>query len=801
MKRISYYLIASVLIPLAIASAQTSNLTPQQIQQRASSLGYTVDTNQVKQYEQSQSTGTSPLSASAAPVQVQTAVTPPAPGPSSKYVVPSFANRTGASTLPAFGYDVFTYSPTTFQPTLNVPTPVNYVIGPGDEIVISLWGETQLVQNLTVSKNGDIYIPNVGLISVNGLDMKQLREKLFERLSRVYASLLPNASGGARTHLNVSTGQLRSVKIYVLGEIAKPGGYTLPALSSAFTALYYSGGPDINGTMRNIEVIRDGKVIDHIDLYDYLINGDQSQDIRLNDGDIVFVPPVGKRVAITGSVFRPAIYELKKGETLGDLLKYASGLNFNAYYQTVHIDRVIPFNQRAEYQNNILSLDLNFRSAAALDSSDFKLDNGDVVTIPTINNMPQNKVTISGDVRQPGVYQLTPGMTVRDLIVSADSLFPDAFMGKATLVRTLPSEKKEVIAFNLGKAMNGNPADNVILQNRDVVQIYKDNTFFPTRTVSISGEVNKPGTYPRLNNMTLTDLIIDAGGLTELATTKNIEIARMDTVNSSVYAKEYTVSLPSDYWNVPREKDFRLQNYDHVLVLPDSAKKFPQTVAVSGEVAFPGTYTILTRGEKLTDFIERAGGLKSNAYTEGMYVVRKNSILSVLKSIPVPDTAFFGNYQGEPLINRGQFNSEFGDRIPILWNRIENDSSSIYNIPLDPGDAIVVPKDPHTVTVAGDVGLPSTVPYKEGEGVNYYIRQAGGFTPTSSKGDVIAIQPNGMKWNPSGFFLVPNPPLLAGSVIYVPSHIKTTSDVWPVIRDIITVVSSTAVLVLTISKL
>lgn len=802
MKKILNSVFLSILLPFVVAFAQTNsygNLTPQQIQQKAAAMGYSVDTAQIRQYEAAQKTS---AAVSAPSPQPAASVTPPAPAPASSYSVPEFAGRGSASSLPAFGYNVFTYSPTTFQPSLNVPTPTNYVIGPGDEIVISLWGETQLVQDLFVSKNGDIYIPNVGLVTVNGLTMGQLRERLYDRLSKVYSSLMPGANGLARTHLNVSTGQLRSVKIYVLGEVAKPGGYTLPALSSAFTALYYSGGPTINGTLRDVEVVRDGKAVARIDLYNYLIKGDQSEDIRLNDGDIVFVPPAGKRVAITGSVFRPAIYELKKGETLSDLLKYASGLNFNAYYQTIHIDRVIPFNQRADYENNILSLDLNFSSAAALDSSDFKLDDGDVVTIPTINNMPQNKVTISGDVRQPGVYELTPGMTVRDLIVSADSLFPDAFMNKATLVRTLPSEKKEVIAFNLAKAMSGDPANNVLLENRDVVQIYKDNTFFPTRAVSIAGEVNKPGSYPRLRNMTLTDLIIDAGGLTELATTKNIEITRMDTVSSYIYAQKYTVSLPSDYWNVPREKDFKLQDYDRVLVLPDSAKKFPQTVAVSGEVAFPGTYTILTRGEKLSDFIKRAGGLKSNAYTEGMYVVRKNSVLSVLKSIAIPDTAFFANYQGEPLINRSQFNNEFGDRIPILWKRVENNPSSIYNVPLDPGDVIVVPKDPHTVTVAGDVGLPSTVPYKEGEGPGYYIKQAGGYTPTSGNGKEIVILPNGQKWYPSGWFFIPDPKILAGSIIYVPSEIRAPSaDVWPTIRDIITVVSSTAVLILTISKL
>ncbi len=803
MKKTHFLFFLSLLFPLVAAFAQTNplgSLSPQQIQQKAAAIGYSVDTSQIKQYEAAQGASTA---ASKPPQQPAPAVTPPAPATASSYLVPEFADRGSASSLPAFGYNVFTYLPTTFQPSLNVPTPTNYVIGPGDEIVISLWGETQLVQDLYVSKNGDIYMPNVGLVSVNGLTMGELRQRLYDRLSKVYSSLLPGRNGTASTHLNVSTGQLRSVKIYVLGEVAKPGGYTLPALSSAFTALYYSGGPTINGTLRNVEVVRDGKVIDNIDLYDYLIKGDQSQDIHLNDGDIVFVPPVGKRVAISGSVFRPAIYELKKGETLGNLLRFASGLTFDAYYQTVHINRVIPFNQRNDYTNNILNIDLNFESTEALDESRYPMDDGDVVTIDTVNNVPQNRVTISGDVRQPGVYELSgSNMTVRDLIVKADSLFPDAFLGKASLIRTLPSGKKKIIAFNLAKALEGVSSDNLVLQNRDSVHVYADGDFFPTRTVTISGEVRRPGSYTRLRDMTLTDLIIDAGGLNDSATTKNIEITRMDTINSNIFSTRYTINLPTDYWNVRREDDFRLHDYDHVLVKADSAKKFPQMVTVSGEVAFPGTYTILYRGERLASFITRAGGLKRSAYTEGMYLVRKNPQLSILKAAAIPDTAFLRIYQGQPIIDRSQFNEEFGNRIPIRWSDIQTDTMSIYNLKLRPGDSLVVPNNPGTITVAGDVGLPSTVPYKNGAGLSYYIRQAGGYTATSGNGKEIVLLPNGQKWYPSGWFFIPNPSILAGSIIYVPSVVKAPSaDVWPFIRDVITVVSSTAVLILTISKL
>jgi protein involved in polysaccharide export with SLBB domain len=796
-----YLLFFSIIMSSFAASAQVSGLSSQQIQQKAAEAGYNIDTTQIRQYESAQSaSGAVSKTAVAQPPAV---VTPPAPAPASSYVVPEFAGRGSASDLPAFGYNVFTYSPTTFEPASNVPTPTNYVVGPGDELIISLWGETQLVQDLVVSKNGDIYIPNVGLVPVNGLTLDQARQKLYDRLSKVYSSLAASAKSGATTHMNLSTGQLRSVKVYVLGEVNKPGGYTLPALSSAFTALYYCGGPTINGSLRDVRVMREGKSVYDIDLYGYLIKGDQSQDMRLEEGDILFVPPVGKRAAITGSVFRPAVYELRKGEALRDLLKFSSGLTFNAYYQTVHVERVIPFAQRENYVNNILNIDLNYKSVDELNQSQFALVDGDVIGIVGINDRPENKVTISGDVKHPGVFELANSeMTVKDLVMKADSVFPDAFLDKALLIRTLPSEKREVIAFNLGKALEGDPSDNLVLRNRDSVQIFKHENFFPTRSVEISGEVRNPGTYTRLDDMTLTDLIITAGGITDFATTKNVEIARMDTVNSEILATKFRADLPDDYWNTRRENDFKLQDYDRVFVKTDSSKMFTQTVSISGEVSFPGTYTLLHRGEKLVELVRRAGGFKTSAYPDGMYLVRNNPELSILKSVALPDTALFRLYQGQPLIDRSQFNILLANRIPISWGNIVKDSTSVYNLKLNPGDMLVVPKNPGTVTVAGDVGLPSTVPYREGAGLSYYIRQAGGYTTTSDEGTEVVIQPNGSKWERSGFFLIPDPEIRSGSTIYVPSYIKPPSaDVWPFIRDVITVVSSTAVLILTISKL
>lgn len=801
------FILFLLIIPAIKTQAQLSKLqgmSQEELQKKAQAMG--ISPEQFLMYQQklqqSSSTNAQPAATQTAPnVNPDTTVikNPPPPQPESNFLVDAFKDRPAAASLPAFGYSIFNYAPSTFLPPVNVPTPTNYVFGPGDEVIITLWGETQLSEDVYVSKNGDIALQNAGVINVNGLSLEALKAKLYDRLSSVYASLQTG-----KTHINISTGQLRSVKIYVLGQVRVPGGYVLPSLSSAFTALYYCGGPTINGTLRDVEVLRGGKVLAHIDLYDYLLKGDQSKDVKLQDGDILFVPPVGKRVAIAGSVMRPGIYELKDNEDLSDLLRFASGLTFNTYFQSVHIERVIPFDKRNQYTNNILSLDLNFNTVEQLNNSNYTLDDGDVVSISSINNLPQNRVTISGDVRKPGVYELTgTQMTVRDLIFKADSLFPDAFLSKAILTRTvLSSEKKEILTFNLKKALEGDPANNLVLENRDEIQIYKHGDFFPLRSVYIDGAVKTPGVYPRLDNMTLTDLIIKAGGLTESATTRNIEITRMDTTSAQIYSTKFIVNLPEEYWKINKSQDFKLEDYDHVLVKIDTAKTFNQTVTLSGQVTFPGVYSILYRGEKLTDFIERAGGFKPTAYTEGIFVRRNNATLNLFQSIAIPDSLKFANYSNQPVYDRTLFDKEFSDRIPIQWKEIENDNSSIYNLKLMPGDEVVVPKYEGTITVAGDINMPSTVPFKKGAGLSYYIKQAGGYTGTSAEGDEVVILPNGKKWEPSGWFFIPNSEIYSGTTIFVPSKIiSRNSDTWPIIRDIITVVSSTAVLILTLSKL
>lgn len=716
------------------------------------------------------------------------------------YKVVDFNNRVNANELDAFGYNMFSYAPATFEPSLHVPVPKSYIVGPGDEIVITLWGETQLVHNVTVSKEGDVYIPNVGLVSVNGLSLQEVKQKLFNSLSQVYSSLSKDYDKEGGTRLDVSTGKLRSVKIFVLGETQTPGGYTFPALSTVFTALYYSGGPNINGTLRNIKVIRDGKEIATIDLYEYLLEGKSSSDVNLVDSDVIFIPKVGKRVAITGNVFKPAIYELKEGENLGDLLNYSKGLDNTAYFERVSVERVLPFAQRKSEQKNIINLDLTFDSREDLLSSQFKLYDGDVVTIRGINLEPRNRVSISGLVYKPGVYELVnSSMTIKDLINAADGLRDEAFFETAFLIRTLPTEKKEIYKFNIEKALEGDPEHNLYLENRDEVRIFQLEDFFPTRSVEISGAVKNPGFYSRSKYLTVSDLIVLAGGLTEFATTKDIEITRIDSTSIEVLSTKFNIDLPKDYWNLPAEDEFLLRDYDRVLIKTDPNLEPQRKVQISGEVNYPGSYSLLNKNDKVYNLLNRAGGFTSSAYLKGIYLERDDPQVLSSARVKIPDSLLFRN-QIDYMFDTDLLN-RYSARIPIEWEEISRDTNSVYNIQLKPDDRIVVPEDPKVVKVLGDVGIPSNVPFREGKSVSYYIEQAGGYTATSARGKEIVIQANGRKLEESGWFFIPDESVESGGVIIVPSEIEYKSDAWPLIRDIVSIVSSTAVLILTVINL
>jgi protein involved in polysaccharide export with SLBB domain len=694
--------------------------------------------------------------------------------------VSAFEERGEAENLKPFGYDIFEYSPRTFEPVLNIPTPENYQVGAGDEIVLNVWGQTQLTYQLTITRDGYVVIPDVGKIQIEGLSMLQVRQKLTQQMSQIYEGL---RHGGpkANTFLDISLGKLRSIQVFVMGEAQQPGGYVLSGMSTVFTAIYYAGGPNSNGSLRQLQVIRGDKNIASTDFYDFALYGKKSADVRLQDGDIIFIPPAGKRVAILGNILRPAVYELKSEETFSNLITLAGGLQFDAYTKRIHLERLVPFSQRNQYSKDLLDLDVQFSSKEELTSSPFQLENGDIVTIFSINRERENLLTLTGNVWKPGRYELTQNMRVKDLIINADGYREDTFLERAVIIRIRPEDlKKEVISFNLSLALQDDENNNLKLQRLDSVIVYKDDFFNPRHPVTINGAVNNPGVYPRAENMTVADLIIMAGGVHQGADLSNIDIARLDTTSDKQISTLFRANLHDDYWSTDRSKDFKLLDFDVVSVRIKHKFKPTKTVEVKGEAMYPGVYAIQYEGEKISDLIIRFGGFKSTAYIEAVRFKRSPKVGGLVKEDITNYVGTTVDSLGRPIITPQR---QAGDDVPINIKHILDNPNSKNNLDLQEGDEIIIPRDPGVIYVQGQVNLPSSVPYRQRESLNYYLLQAGGLTDNGDEDRIIVVLPNRQKWEPSGFFLFPDPEILSGSTIIVPFKIKERSATLQILRE------------------
>jgi polysaccharide export outer membrane protein len=677
-----------------------------------------------------------------------------------RIIVPvrGFSNRLGAdSLLQPFGYDVFQYPASTFEPVLNIATPQSYVLGPGDEVVISVWGDTKLFYQLVVNREGNLVVPEIGPIGANGLTVQQFREKILKRMTQAYSGLKSGAAG-ANTFLDLSLGRLRTIQVFVLGEVVKPGGFTISSMSTAFHAVFLAGGPTINGTLRNIQVIRPGEKTPDIDLYDYLIRGDRTKDVRLQDGDVVLVKPAGKRVAVVGRVSRPAIYEIREKETLGDVVSLAGGLLFDSYFDRVHIERIIPFDQRTQHAKNILDLDVEFKSVEDLRKSNYLLSDGDIVTVRKISDLPENKVTILGNVQKPGTFELKKEMRVSDLILLADSLKRNTFSERGTLFRLLPNLKREVYSFNPRLAISNDALNNLVLQNEDSLVVYEESQFFPQQFVTISGAVRHPGIFPRYEKLTVGDLAVLAGGITEAASLQGWEVARIETTQVGIFSKIFKFNAGEDYWNNGGTANFELRDFDQ-LNIPFNPKFTPQkSVTVAGYVMYPGTYTIKNEQEKVDDLITRAGGLKPGYYLEASRLTRKRN--------------------GAGLV-------------PIDFIAIQANPKSPENISVVDGDSVYVANRDNVVYVRGEVFVPSAVVYKQGASLAYYINQAGGYREEADAGRTVVSLPDGRKWE-KGWFIFPDPDILGGSMILVPRKIEKPDNTLQVISSLATILASLA---------
>lgn len=627
-----------------------------------------------------------------------------------------------------FGREIFRNRRLNFEPNLNIATPENYVLGSGDEVIIDLWGNTVRNIRQEITPDGNITIDETGPIYLNGLKIEEAYVRVKNALSNVYASLKDDEPN---TFMKLSLGKVRSIRVNVMGEVALPGTYTLPSLATLFHALYHAGGVGNIGSLRSIKVNRKGKEIADVDIYDYLLKGKSDLDISLNDGDVIIVPPYENMVTLKGNVKRPMIYELKGTETLDDLLKYAGGFTGDAFKESVRLIR----KSGREYQ---------VFNVGKLEYATFKLVDGDAVSIDAMLSRFENKVEVRGAVFRPGLYALGKNVSsVKQLVQKAEGITEDAFLNRAVMYREKNDLTREVESVDIAAILNGQAAD-IPLRKNDELYIPSIFDLKEEYTIGAYGAVRKPGVYKYVDNMTLEDLVVQAGGLKESASTVKIDVARRikdpkNLTGSTKLAENFTFTL-KDGLIVDDKPDFILEPFDEVFVRTSPGYQEQQNVSVSGEVLFEGSYTLSQKGERLSELVKRAGGLMPEAYAKGARLLRqmtpdeKARVESVLKLSKQTDKDSID-------INRLDIGNTYYVGIE-LKKAIENPGSD-YDVVLREGDQLVVPQYTGTVKISGAVMYPNTVVYKKNAKLNYYIEQGGGFAFRAKKHKVFIVYMNG----------------------------------------------------------
>lgn len=628
-----------------------------------------------------------------------------------------------------YGHKVFNSRGLTFEPSENLATPQNYQLGPGDEIIIDIWGTNEDHIRQTISPEGSIMISQIGPVYLNGLSINEANKHIKNTFSKKYAGM-----SDEETEIQVTLGQIRTIQVDILGEVATPGTYRMSPFSSVFHGLYRAGGINDIGSMRNIQVLRNGKKIAGIDIYDYLFEGKTDGNIRLQEGDIIIVPPYDQLVNIDGNVKRPMYYEIKPNETVQDLLEYAGGFTGDAYSGMVRLSR------QSGTQNELYNIEEG-------EFETYRLQDGDLLTVGTILDRYSNRVELKGAVYRPGMYALSPNLqTVSQLINLADGLTEDAYTGRVLLYREGPELQLEIIALNLADILSGRVPD-IELKRNDTLVIQSIHELEARGQLTIQGQVANPGTYPYAENTTLEDLILQAGGLLEGASTARVDIARRivnpgSTQQTPQTAELFTVSIDKSL-KMGTGENFQLKPYDMVQVRVSPGYETQRTVSIGGEVLFAGNYVLEKRNERLTDVIKRAGGIVDGAYLKGAYLER---LLSPSEYEARRETLRVARMQSNSKSDSISLSKiDVSDRynVGIDLEAALNNPGSTYDMVLQPGDRLFVPQLQSTVKIAGDVMFPNAVLYVPGKKLKYYIEQAGGYGTRAKKSKAFIVYMNG----------------------------------------------------------
>lgn len=671
---------------------------------------------------------------------------------------PSIRSKDSGNVLSVFGSEIFDNLDLSFEPNLSIATPSQYIIGVNDQLVIDVYGVSDVTKKLKVTTEGDIRFPNLGPIKVAGLSMDDARVKIKKALSRIY----PGIATGAVV-VQVSLGQIRSIQITLLGEVRRPGTYTISALATLMNALYASGGPNDIGSFRKIELLRGGKTVTEFDLYDFLLKGDLSKNRLLQDNDVIRVGTYDTRVALKGALKKPAIFDLKPGETAADLIQYAGGFADIAFKERVRIARL------GAAQRELLTV-------TAAELKQFELLSGDTLTVDSLPSLYANRVWVSGAIYYNGAYGLQQAKNLHELIKLA-KLREDAYLERGIIRRLKPDLTPSLIPFNVNDVVKG--SFNINLQREDSIHIFRTTDLRERYVVAINGEVNKPGTYDYFENMRVQDLVLLANGYKEGAARQKIEVSRRlsatgmgsDTVSYAVI-KEISLDKSDDL-------QFELQPFDIVAIRRLPVYKEQITVRIEGEVLYPGTYTLSAKNERLSDIINRSGGLKSSAFAEGAVLIR-NTYVGVTSS----DAALLGSkarlinqQSGKNLVPVDGGDSSLlktlsAQQKPMsirLADALTNKGGS-NDVFLEEGDIIKIPKSIQTIQTFGMVNLPKQIVYREGVTLKEAVRESGGFAVNASRKNAYVVYANGeVKTTRKFLFFRSYPDLKTGAEIYVPA--------------------------------
>jgi protein involved in polysaccharide export with SLBB domain len=612
-----------------------------------------------------------------------------------------------------FGFEIFHWSPTTFEPLSYGPVDPDYPLGPGDELALTLWGDSQLTLTLTVNREGVVTLPDVGQVSVQGLTLDEARARLRGALARVYSGLRPGGQHST-TFVSVSLGRLRTIQVFLLGQVVRPGGYTLSSVSRVLNALYAAGGPTRDGSLRDVRILRDGQVSASVDLYDVILGGDASRVARLRNGDVVFVPPAVRRASVRGPVRRPGIFELRDGEQLRALMALAGGPQPEAELSRAQIDRIMPPAWRDSLPGQgIVAIDVALGAVLADPTRDEPVRDGDALTLFALPSRRANFVHVDGrGIARPGRYEYRPGMRVSDLVNAAGGFTSDAYLDRALITRTMPDSSRMALRFSPADAMRDSATDNLPLRPLDDVSVRSVWDLKERQTVTVHGNVRTPGTFELLDGMTLADVLMKAGGFTDDADPQRAEVARIAEfgrlAGAAALSETLQVPLERDLAHARRAQATLLQPHDAIFIRRDPEYAEPTFVTVQGEVRFPGAYAVMRRDERVSDLVRRAGGLTAFAYPRGATFARQGA-----------------------------------QALAVDLPRAIRHTRDPHNLVVQAGDVLNVPRYTPTVTVEGAVFSPVTALYQEGAGVGFYVTQASGYRRDADRRNVVVISPNG----------------------------------------------------------